>query len=470
MQKLIIKISCLLMCFLLVACTSNNNSPVELRVQDGYIQYDNGSGWTNLISTEELKGEQGEQGIQGEKGETGDKGEKGDKGDKGDPGTNGTNGTNGKDGTNGVDGKDGVNGKDGANGVNGKDGKDGIDGKDGVDGKDATVQDNITKEFYIDIKYVNDNPDTHSDYGSLVLKSQNKAVIQRHYNSQYNKSNISSYEILMNENGKVEVEAKAEENWKFVKWSDGSTQAKRTISYNDSQSLTAYFDYTKIPMVFPELTSREVDYKTKDWILTWDGDENAKDYTITLNDGQTFTSTTNSLTIPSSKLKSNTDYTITIKSNPADTSKYMNTVNHAVNGIVYYYSSWDEISYVPSYTLGITTLDEYKKQLVESGLGNYYPYANIVYVTDGATSENDGTIANVNPEVGSKIYTGRGYNLVTVSVYHAHNWQCVHDSPINCEQKRVYYRCEVCNEQKSEITKNDDTSSCPVSTDTTESE
>lgn len=84
---------------LLTGCAKSADSAavanVQMRVQDGYIQYYNGTDWENLISTEELKGEKGDKGDQGEKGERGETGPQGPRGDKGDPGANGTNGLNG---------------------------------------------------------------------------------------------------------------------------------------------------------------------------------------------------------------------------------------------------------------------------------------------------------------------------------------------------------------------------------------
>ena len=48
---------------LLTGCAKSADSAavanVQMRVQDGYIQYYNGTDWENLISTEELKGERG---------------------------------------------------------------------------------------------------------------------------------------------------------------------------------------------------------------------------------------------------------------------------------------------------------------------------------------------------------------------------------------------------------------------------
>lgn len=38
------------------------NADVQMRVQDGYIQYYNGTDWENLIATAELKGDPGEKG------------------------------------------------------------------------------------------------------------------------------------------------------------------------------------------------------------------------------------------------------------------------------------------------------------------------------------------------------------------------------------------------------------------------
>lgn len=67
------------------AADTSTAAQIEMRVQDGYIQYYNGTDWKNLISTEELKGEKGDKGDPGEKGECGEIGPQGAKGDKGDP-------------------------------------------------------------------------------------------------------------------------------------------------------------------------------------------------------------------------------------------------------------------------------------------------------------------------------------------------------------------------------------------------
>ena len=64
------------------AADTSTAAQIEMRVQDGYIQYYNGTDWKNLISTEELKGEKGDKGDPGEKGECGEIGPQGAKGDK----------------------------------------------------------------------------------------------------------------------------------------------------------------------------------------------------------------------------------------------------------------------------------------------------------------------------------------------------------------------------------------------------
>ena len=385
MNKISIKITTLLLTLTLFGCNSNDgrvveSSEIKMRVRDGYIQYYTGSKWDNLIATEELKGE---------------KGDKGDKGEKGDSGVAGKNGTNG------------INGKDGINGVNGKNGKDG-----------STIQNNITKGFNISIAYSNINPDYYSDYGSLVLVSQDKAIVSSYFKSEIDESNITGIYALMNENGSIEIEAKPKENWKFVKWSDGSTKAKRTISYNDNQYLTAYFDCAKTPLTSPNLKSREVDYKTKDLTLTWTSDKNAKNYVVTLNDGQSFTSLSNSLTIPSNKLKNYSRYVIKIKAIPDDTALYMESV---VADDYYYYDDYEVMTVVPYFVQGVTTLDEYKILLNNAGLDvSVYPES-ITYVTDGATDKNNGTIASVSPEAGSKIKARWYENNTSLSVYHVHS-------------------------------------------------
>ena len=266
------------------ADTSTTAAQIEMRVQDGYIQYYNGTDWENLISTEELKGEKGDKGDKGDPGEKGERGETGPqgvKGDKGDPGTNGINGQNGADGANGkdgangqngtngkngvdgkngadgkdgVDGKNGINGKDGLNGkdgVDGKDGKDGVDGKDGrdgVDGKDgASTVPGITREFYV---VANDYYSKYSYWGSsspygghLQINDVGRAFIYQQRTYSDDSSKFSSFNILMNEDGRVNITAVPEPGYSFVKWGDGTTSATRDVVYTDDGNggLSAYF-------------------------------------------------------------------------------------------------------------------------------------------------------------------------------------------------------------------------------------
>jgi hypothetical protein len=151
---------------------------IELRVAEGYIQwrYTNESKWRNLISVEELRGENGEpgadgqtgpigrQGPEGKEGPQGPEGErvmlqlngtdiqwcyknsekwstlfslkdlKGDKGDKGDPGKDGQRGEAGPRGPIGMTGLQGKQGPKGLKGDKGNTGAKGADGKDGVSG------------------------------------------------------------------------------------------------------------------------------------------------------------------------------------------------------------------------------------------------------------------------------------------------------------------------------------------------
>lgn len=225
----------------LTGCAATDTSTaaqIEMRVQDGYIQYYNGTDWENLISTDELKGEKGDKGDKGDPGEKGERGEtgpQGPKGDKGDPGANGTNGLNGADGK---DGKDGVDGK---NGTNGKDGRDGVDGKDGT----STVP-GITREFYIGVY------DYYSKYsyyegspleGHVKINDTENAFIYQKRGSSDDSSKLIYFNILMNENGKVNVTAVPEPGYTFVKWGDGTTSATRDIVYTDDGNggLAAYF-------------------------------------------------------------------------------------------------------------------------------------------------------------------------------------------------------------------------------------
>ena len=174
----------------------------------------------------------------------------------------------------------------------------------------------------------------------------------------------------MNENGKVEVEAKPKENLSFVKWSDGSTSAKRKISYNDNQYLVSYFDCSKCE------------------------------------------------------------------------PKKVN---------------------IPVFTAGSTTQSSYKSQL--DSLGLLY---SVSYQASGATSSNNGTIASVNPAVGSSAVVG---STVTVYVYkyeetvtptlaptvsptegpHEHVWVEHYRQEATCDSDGyVSYKCSSCGDTYTE--------------------
>ena len=296
MKKRTFRLAAAALALALTGCAAADTSTaaqIEMRVQDGYIQYYNGTDWENLISTEELKGEKGDKGDPGEKGERGEIGPQGAKGDKGDPGTNGINGQNGtdgangkdgangqngtngkngvdgkngadgkdgvdgkdgrdgvdglngKDGVDGKDGRDGVDGKDGRNGVDGKDGKDGIDGKDGrdgVDGKDGIssvpgIMKNLRASIYNYYNFF----DYDSVCGHLEIDDVEKAVIDDQSFWEKDSSKLKHISFLMNEDGQLSLTAVAEPGWSFVKWDDDVTTPSRTITYTDDSGLIAYF-------------------------------------------------------------------------------------------------------------------------------------------------------------------------------------------------------------------------------------
>ncbi len=210
------------------------NADVQMRVQDGYIQYYNGTDWENLISTEELKGEKGDKGDKGDPGEKGERGEtgpQGPKGDKGDPGTNGANGLNG------ADGKDGKDGADGKNGINGKDGRDGIDGKDGI----ASIP-GITKELRASIYNYYNLFDSTNICGHLQIDNIEKAVMDQKSFWENDSNKLRHISFFMNEDGRLSLTAVAEPGWAFVKWNDGVTTPSRAITYTDDSGLIAYFE------------------------------------------------------------------------------------------------------------------------------------------------------------------------------------------------------------------------------------
>ncbi len=378
MKNKYVVLSLMLIGLVLFGCSSkeNNNtveaSEIKMRVQDGYIQYYTGSSWENLLSTEELKGE------------------KGDKGDKGDPGVNGKNGINGLNGVNGTDGKDGVN------------------------GKDTITQNNITKQCHISIYDKGPNPGESTNYGGIaIINKENVEIIVEKYLNNDN-SRYENFYILLNENGKIEIEAKPEENWKFVEWSDGVTDTRRTITYDCMSDLEAYFEPSKTALNIPRVTVSGTNYGTKDYVIDWKGDENAKDYTVIFNN-KTYTCNTNSLTVDKNELDESRGYIVSIVANPKDEDNYMSSS---------YSIETNEASVitkiVPEYVAGVTTIEQYKTALTNAGFiyeavnENDKITAEIEETKEGATAENKGTIKNVTPEQKTRVYNK---NCITIYVY-----------------------------------------------------
>ncbi len=116
MKRMLIILSALTV--LLAGCASapaQQGSAIEMRVSDGWIEYTNdGQTWTQLVTLDELKGEDGQDGVDEENSPSAAgssssdvqvvQGEKGDKGDKGDPGAAGPAGAQGEKGDTGAQG------------------------------------------------------------------------------------------------------------------------------------------------------------------------------------------------------------------------------------------------------------------------------------------------------------------------------------------------------------------------------
>lgn len=141
------------------ARSGGGSGSMDLRVEDGYIQYsaDGGGTWQNLIAVAELKGDKGEPGAQGAKGDTGAAGADGitptigangdwylgatdtGKPSRGATGAKGDTGATGPAGPVGPQGPAGTPGKDGAKGDPGDKGDKGDPGAKGDPGSDASV-------------------------------------------------------------------------------------------------------------------------------------------------------------------------------------------------------------------------------------------------------------------------------------------------------------------------------------------
>ncbi len=77
----------------------------------------------------------------------------------------------------------------------------------------------------------------------------------------------------------------------------------------------------KEPLTKPTITSETVDANTGDLTITWTTDQNAKDYTVVIDD-ETYTSTTGSLVVKADKLTNGKEYTISITANPSNEKDY----------------------------------------------------------------------------------------------------------------------------------------------------
>ena len=219
------------------------NADVQMRVQDGYIQYYNGTDWENLIATAELKGDPGEKGDKGDKGDQGEPGEKGERGATGPKGAKGDKGDKGEKGDKGDKGDPGTNGADGLNGANGKDGTNGKDGRDGINGKDgASAIPGITQEFICTVGNYYSMNAMDDECGYIQIGAAKNVLFNQRRTVSNSSGNPQQISVLMNEDGQFAVTAVAESGWQFVKWSDGQTNPSRTVTYTDNTSLCAYFE------------------------------------------------------------------------------------------------------------------------------------------------------------------------------------------------------------------------------------
>ena len=248
------------------------NADVQMRVQDGYIQYYNGTDWENLIATDELKGEKGDKGEQGNpgadgetglpgatgavgnagatgatgnqgaKGEKGDKGEQGPagvqglKGDKGDKGDKGEQGPAGAQGLKGDEGDKGDKGDKGEQGPAGAQGLKGDKGDKGDPGEPAET----TRQFQILV--TRDNAFTYQTDDIIEIVDSHNAELFAN-----DKTNYTGF--ALSEDGWVDVKVKTQSGDTFIGWSDGKTKETRRITYKDATIL--YANYREVLPVTP---------------------------------------------------------------------------------------------------------------------------------------------------------------------------------------------------------------------------
>ena len=240
---------------LLTGCAKSADSldvaseKVQMRVQDGYIQYYNGTTWENLVSTDELKGALGDKGEKGDPGPAGTAGEKGEKGDKGDTGEQGPAGATGAVGPQGEKGDKGDKGDPGQTGAAGATGAQGPKGDKGEPGEQAAV----TRQFQILV--TRDNTfDYQTDDVIEVVDSYNAILFA---DEKSGKTNYVGF--TLGEDGWVNVKVKSQSGDIFRGWSDGETKETRRITYKDATILCANYrkvwPATPTPAYTPEPTA-----------------------------------------------------------------------------------------------------------------------------------------------------------------------------------------------------------------------
>ena len=256
------------------------NADVQMRVQDGYIQYYNGTDWENLIATDELKGEKGDKGEQGNPGADGEtglpgatgavgnagatgatgnqgaKGEKGDKGEQGPAGVQGLKGDKGDKGDKGEQGPAGAQGLKGDKGDKGDKGEQGPAGAQGLKGDKGDKGDpgepaETTRQFQILV--TRDNAFTYQADDIIEIVDSHNAELFAN-----DKTNYTGF--ALSEDGWVDVKVKTQSGDTFIGWSDGKTKETRRITYKDATIL--YANYREVlpatPTPEPEPEPTEV--------------------------------------------------------------------------------------------------------------------------------------------------------------------------------------------------------------------
>ena len=195
------------------------NADVQMRVQDGYIQYYNGTDWENLIATDELKGEKG------------DKGEQGNPGADGETGLPGATGAVGNAGATGATGNQGAKGEKGDKGEQGPAGVQGLKGDKGDKG-DPGEPAETTRQFQILV--TRDNAFTYQADDIIEIVDSHNAELFAN-----DKTNYTGF--ALSEDGWVDVKVKTQSGDTFIGWSDGKTKETRRITYKDATILYANY-------------------------------------------------------------------------------------------------------------------------------------------------------------------------------------------------------------------------------------